>query len=1076
MTRWLEPSGVAVGAQLRLTLFGAPRITHGEQPLSFAYEKAQALLVYLAVEGGRAHRRTALADLLWPEHEPAAARHNLSQALFTLRRALGDDPHDPLLLTTRDSAQLNSTCAVSVDVATFRAIVSDPQSTLAQLEQAAALYGGEFLAGFSIGDSAVFEEWATLVREQLHRQMGELLCRLTDTQQGLDAAHTYDYARRWVALDPLDEEAQRRLIRALFETGQRSAALAQFEQCRRLLQAELGLEPEPATLALVEELRQRVVPAPPASRPRPARSAAPGTVVDLEGRVAVHSYAYPVRFVGRARELAEVSARLTNPDCRLLTLTGLGGSGKTRLALEAASRIVPHFPHGTFFASLQPLSRSDQLVPAIAQALGLALDGDREPLEQLLDALQDKRLLLILDNIEHLLDGVSVLSSLLRQATGVKLLATSREALRLAEEWLYPLGGLSTPPDARATSLEDYEAVQLFLSHARRVQPRLKQDEEQEAIACICRLTGGLPLALELAASWLKGSSAARIAHEMQRSLDVLATTTRNVEERHRSMRAVFNQSWDRLGERERLIFARLAVFSCGFDGDAAEAVAGASFASLAALVEKSLLQLEPKDRFGIHELLRQYAMEQLESYGEREATEVRHSHYFAQFVGWREAALHRAQQEQALRVVERDWENICLAWEWSVQKRHTANLGAMLNGLYLFGILRSRQREIVTLLERALGQPLADTPLRGRLLARRWGYLQWGYHADNEEARAGVEQALTIAQAENNQFELAFCYLMDGYVKLEMQRYADALPALERSKALFETLDEPYYLCWVLHRLGYVYNNLNHIAQGIDYTEQSLALARLSHNWVARIICLHNLGSNALLHGDVVKGQQYCLEALQAANEAGSQSHGAHTLGLLALGAFLQGDYIAAQGYAERAHTISEELRRFASQAYSLALLMLLACLREDYAEGLRLSALAQRHSTNTMGDQLLCWARATLACGLARPAEARAHIQKALQLAVPEINPGPTIWIVPCAAYTLVESDPATAVELLSWVASYPESVLNWARHWPLFDRLLDQLWAATGAEAYELRWEYGKALSFADITSYLQHAYRI
>src|SRR5215217_4984555 len=281
------------------------------------------------------------------------------------------------------------------------------------------------------------------------------------------------------------------------------------------------------------------------------------------------SLGYAIPFVGRAKELADITARLLNPDCRLLTVTGLGGSGKTRLALEAANTAAAQFPHGAVFVPLQPLTRSDLLVPTIAQAVGLTFYGEGEPHEQLLDYLRDKTLLLILDNFEHVLDGVALVSTMLAYAPGAKILTTSREALSLREEWLYPLKGLATPPSVYATSLEDYEAIQLFLSHARRVQPHFDWANEHEAVIRICQMTAGLPLAIELAASWLKGLSSTQIVQELQRNLDVLSTTTRNVEERHRSMRAVFEHSWAFLPDNERRIFAQLSIFAGGFAAEA---------------------------------------------------------------------------------------------------------------------------------------------------------------------------------------------------------------------------------------------------------------------------------------------------------------------------------------------------------------------------------------------------------------------------------------------------------------------------------------------------------------------------
>jgi predicted ATPase/DNA-binding CsgD family transcriptional regulator len=788
-----------------------------------------------------------------------------------------------------------------------------------------------------------------------------------------------------------------------------------------------------------------------------------------------YSFGHAIPFVGRTQELADITARLVDPQCRLLTLMGLGGSGKTRLALQATTAVAAQFPHGAVFVGLQPLTRSDLLVPAIAQAVGLTFYGEGEPQQQLLDYLHDKTLLLLLDNFEHLLDRAALITTLLASAPGVTILVTSREGLHLREEWLYPLKGMATPPSVYTTALEDYEAVQLFLSHARRVQPHVNLANDPDALIRICQMTAGLPLAIELAAAWLKGLSITHIAQAMQRNLDLLSATTRNVEERHRSMRAVFDQSWSLLSEDERRIFARLSVFSGGFAGAAADQVAEASFASLAALVEKSLVQLEASNRFSIHELLRQYGMERLEAYGETEATYARHSRYFAQLMLQHEAALKQPQQIETMQAIERDLGNIRLAWEWSAKNQQLTQLHTMLNGLYLFGFLGSRYREIITIFENTLEQSISDTPLLGRLLARRWGFLHWWYQEDYQEALARIEQALAIAQAENDQFEIAFCQLMASYVMVSMHRYADAVPHLETSQALFEALDEPYYVCWVLHRLGYAYYNLNNSVLANAYTEQSLALARLSHNSIALVICLYNLGSDYILKSDYVKGQHYCAEALHIATEAGHQGQAAHTLSLLALCAFFQGDYATCRDYAERAQAITEALNRFIFHAYNLSLLILLACLREDYAEGVRLQELAKRHNTNAMGFQLLYWALAALSCGLGNPAKARGYIQKVLQLTDREGNTAPTIWIAACAAYTLAATDPEQAVELLAWVYMCPDIALNWVRQWPLFDRLQIQLQAAIESDSYHRHWEKGSALTVQAITASIHQAFR-
>jgi predicted ATPase/DNA-binding CsgD family transcriptional regulator len=791
-----------------------------------------------------------------------------------------------------------------------------------------------------------------------------------------------------------------------------------------------------------------------------------------------YSFEYSTPFVGRTKQLEDITTRLLDSDCRLLTLTGLGGSGKTRLATEATATIAAQFPHGMVFVALQSIPRGDLLVSAIAQAVGLTLYGEDASQEQLFAYLHDKTLLLILDNFEHLLDEATFVSSLLAAAPNVTVLVTSREALHLHEEWLYPLHGLVTPPSVYSTSLEEYEAIQLFLSLARRIQPSFDLASEHDSVIRICILTAGLPLAIELAASWLKGLHVAQIAQAMQRNLDVLSTTARNVDARHRSMRAVFDQSWTLLSQDERLIFARLSVFRGGFTSDAAEQIAAAPLAALAALVEKSLIQLEATDRFGMHEVLRQYGMEQLEAIGETEAAHVQHSRYFAKLMGRYETGLKQPQQLETMQMIERDFENIRLAWDWSVTHQQADNLHMMLNALYLFGFLGSRHVDTIMIFQQTLAQPIPDLPLSGRLLARRWGSLHWWLQADSDyqEALTSIEQALVVAHAENNDFEVAFCHLMAAYALMGMQRPDEALPHLEISKALFEALHEPFYVCWTLSRLGYLYAALKNPHREIEYSEQSLALARTMHHRFALFSCLYNLGSDYILNGDYITGRQYGKEALQFASETGQICQISHGWSLLALRAFCEGDYSACQEYSDRSVTIIKDIILLVVQPYSLALLTLLACLREDYAEAVRIDQLSKRHSVNAMASQLNYWAQVTLLCGLGRTADARATTQHALQLSAPYVHIATTIWVVPCAAYMLALTDPVKAVELLAWVFTYPNTALNWARQWPLFERLHIQLQAAMDRDVYQTNWEQGKALTFESITNYLGQEFRV
>jgi predicted ATPase/DNA-binding CsgD family transcriptional regulator len=318
----------------------------------------------------------------------------------------------------------------------------------------------------------------------------------------------------------------------------------------------------------------------------------------------------PTSFIGREAEIAEITALIDDANCRLLTLVGPGGIGKTRLAIEVATRKLDKFANGVCFIALQPLASHEDIVPTIASSLGLQLLPDGRALQQqLFDYLREKAVLFLMDNFEHLLDSVQVVSGLLAAAPGARVLVTSRESLNLREEHLYNVGGLKFPSHEPITSAEAFSAVALFAERACRVCPDFSLIDELPDLVRICQLVDGMPLALELAASWLKTLSCKEITAEIEQGPDILATPLRNVPERHRSMQAVFDHSWRLLREEERAVFRRLSVFRGGCTWEAAQAVAGADLRVLQGLVDKSFIRRDPHSgRYDIHELLRHMA------------------------------------------------------------------------------------------------------------------------------------------------------------------------------------------------------------------------------------------------------------------------------------------------------------------------------------------------------------------------------------------------------------------------------------------------------------------------------------
>jgi DNA-binding SARP family transcriptional activator len=527
-------------AHLSLTLLGSLQITLDRAPITmFESDKARALLAYLAHEADRPHRRDALAGLLWPERPERAAHLSLNQALANLRQAIGDRTATaPVLHSTPATIQWNTDSDFDLDVATFA-------NLLAACDQ------------HSHRHPETCTSCARRLRQAVELYRGDFL-----DQFFLSDSAAFE---EWALLTR--ERLHHRAV----------AALVQYATCRRVLAEELGVAPEEETTVLYERIQcgEALTDAHPLRDP---------------SNLAAHTPLTPL--IGRETELTQIADRLEQRDCRLLTLVGPGGVGKTRLALQAAADLVASFPDGAYFVPLVALSGAELLVPAIAGALGFTFSGPADPKAQLLAYLRTKDMLLVLDNFEHLLAGADVLSDLVQAAPQVVLLATSREPLNLRVEWLLDIAGLLVPERADDIGVEQSGAVQLFVQTARRMQAGFAlSSATSPSVVRICQLVDGMPLAIELASASVRSRSCSEIAQGLEQSLEQLATTMRDVPARHRSMRAVFDHSWHLLSVAEQGVLRRLSVFRGGVDADAAAQVAGATPALLAALINKSLLR-----------------------------------------------------------------------------------------------------------------------------------------------------------------------------------------------------------------------------------------------------------------------------------------------------------------------------------------------------------------------------------------------------------------------------------------------------------------------------------------------------
>jgi DNA-binding SARP family transcriptional activator/predicted ATPase len=877
-------------ARLSIRVLGPFQVSLDGEPVSgFASDKVRALLAYLALSPGHPHRREILAGLLWPEFPERSARTNLRNALANLRHVIGDGAASPpFLLSSHQTIQFNRESDYWLDANAFESLARMAPPSSERLEQAVSLVRGPFLEGFSLADAAPFEEWQLLRREQFGRQMAEALDRLAAIYEKHEA---YDralpHARRRVELEPWQEEGQRLLMRLLARSGHRGEALAQYDRLCCSLRDELGAEPLEETRAL----HQAILSGELAPEPAPQRvSPAP----------AWHLPASPTPFFGRRHELADLEKRLADPATRLVTITGPGGSGKTRLALETGTRLADRdrralaeglplaFPHGIVFVPLAAVDSIEEMVPALANALGLRLEGGQA---QLLEALRRKQILLILDNLEHLLDGTGFLAEILRTAPGVHILATSRERLQLQAEHVLSVGNLSYPdhdlsvssPEAADPELcvTAYPAFQLFVDSARRVQPHLAvTPEDLPLLLEICRQVDGLPLALELAASWADVISLGDILAEARQGLHFLEAEWHDAPERHRSMRAVFDVSWRRLSQTERDVFSRLSVFRGGFSQKAAAQVAGAeaSTRTLAALVRKSFLQYDqPGNRYQIHELLRQYGALHLAKEPEQEAKAFdRHSGHFCAWLQALGPDLRSRRQRLALTEIEADLENARGACLWAAAQGRTDRLN---QAMYTLGWYYQRSgvagagevtfRALAERLGAAVERPLGTNRSMNWAMARLclWRSLFASFLADNEGVTRFAHEALAILDSpamadQDTRSERAFAWMELGFAVRESDP-EEAWLRFSRSHQLYEEIGDPLGMSDALQGLGRAARNLRELAAAERAVAEGLRLRREAGDGIGANIATSLLGDIALWQGDFARAAHLLSQSL---------------------------------------------------------------------------------------------------------------------------------------------------------------------------------------------------------------------
>lgn len=1057
---------------LQIYLFGSLRLLYNDQPLKFAaLPKTLPLFAYLLLNRAKPIPRTTLAFIHWPDSSEAEARSNLRRHLYELRRVLPPAPEErPWLLVDNNTVQWNPAAAYWCDVVAFE----EAAATDATAADTIQLYTGDLLP-------ELYEDWSFSVRERLRNCFFERLSRFMLLARTAGARATaIGYAQQILQHDPLREDIVRELMVLRHENGDRAGALQEYQRFAQRLRAELDIAPMVETSALYDTIARQVpdLHSPPPS-PIPAHPT-PTPVISTEPTPPHHLPAQLTSFIGCEAEVATLRHLLTRraDGVRLLTLTGPGGSGKTRLALEVGERLLnaqpAPFAHGIYAVLLAAVTDPALVLPAIATALGLKVQGNTTALLALKSWLQDKELLLLLDNVEQVAAAAPQLAELLLAAPRLTLLVTSRKLLSIYGEHEFPVLPLALPEREdwhQPESLTHYAAVNLFMTRSRAVNPTFTLTRDNAAaIAEICTRLDGLPLALELAAARSKLFTPQALLRKLARGLDLLVGAQHGIAERQRTLRQTIDWSYHLLEPAAQTLFARLGIFVGEFTLAAAEAIVPPTNANdtgeelidgLLDLLNQSMVQrVEPTAsedttlRFRLLLTLREYALDQLKAQGDVAQMSERHAHYYLAQVEQAASVQEVANEGYWLDQMAADLDNLRAAFAWSRQEADRVEIALRLaTAAGSFWLKRGYLAEGRRWLEQALVNRASASPALQAKAFSAIGTLAW-YQEDYRAAQDYLQTSLAHWQtlgADADQDAMARIYLSLGGIARQHDQYAAAIQYHTAALAIQRQLNNTQGMADALHNLGVAETYLGHYAAAQQRFEECYAIdCALGDQW-GMFLDLNSWGVLDYMQGNYTAARTRLEEGLAIARRLGAKTRLALLLTHLGKVALAEGQWAQAHRVFQEALTLADEVgiksQRFAAQM------------------GISLCLLQQEEDQAAYTYLARC---VTIWCADRKPKELLSLLDA---LALYFARYSPTADTSPCTDAWRVNAEKALyLVEFAQTLREQQQLPPREAIYQPIYERALTHARAKLTPEQFNAACAYGRTQTIAAITQLL------